>query len=370
MPLKKCSGTNPEMKKRKDKKSSGRYHLEFSGSSIFFWSLALFFLMGWLFILGILVGRGFLNEKLENISELKSSIAKLQRMVKEKESSQKIGEKGPDKGPEFAFYKELVDEKGGKTGRQKPADDKDAGTTKAEVEPRKEIEKKAESIPEPAKPAESLPANSDRVEEGVRINAEAQKKPPQESKIGEEKSGAFSLQVASLTTSGQAQKLVATLKNRGYSSFINKVNIGGKTYYRVHCGPFSSRQEALSFKKAFSAKEKMEGIIARHAFKEEPAREAPGQTPPEKMKKPEKEKKERGFTVQIASLNNEEEAQKMVKRFQSLGYPAYFYRTTIKGRTRFRVRCGTFHNRKDAEKFKEELAKKEFVIGFVTGIEQ
>jgi cell division septation protein DedD len=371
MPLKKCNGTDPGMKKRKDKKGSARYHLEFSGSSMFFWSLALFFLMGWLFVLGILVGRGFLNEKLENISELKNSIAKLQKMVKEKESSQKIGEKAPDKDPEFAFYKELVDEKGGKTGQLKPAGDKDDGAIQADVKPPKESKEREGPIPEPAKPVEPLPSDSDRVEESGRMHTESSQKQPSEKNLKEaEKSGSFSLQVASLTTGEQAQKLISTLKDRGYSSFINKVNVGGKTYYRVHCGPFGSRQEALSFKKAFSAKEKMEGIIARHTLKKEPVRKASGQPASKPGRKPEKEKKKGGFTIQIASLNSEDEARKMVKRFQSLGYPAYFYRTTVKGITRFRVRCGTFQTRKDAEEFREKLAKKEFVVGFVTGIEQ
>ena len=370
MPLKECNGTDPEMKKGKNKKAAGKYHLEFSGSSIFFWSLALFFLMGWIFVLGILVGRGFLNERLENISELKNSIAKLQKMVKEKESSQKVTEKTPENKPEFAFYKELVDEKEEKAGRRKPGMDQDREPKPEKTEGSKDVEEKKEPTPETVKPAEELPANTTQPEKETPATEKLSSTQVPEAGGSAKKVGHFSLQIASLGTSNQANKLVEQLRNRGYSVFVSKVQIGGKTYYRVHCGPFKDRQEALSFKNSFAAKEKMEGIISKHAVTEETV--SGGSKPPARLpsKKPVKISAEGAFTVQIASMNSEEEAKNFVERFVSLGYPAYFLKAEVKGVTRFRVRCGKFDNRKQAEEFREKLAKKEFVIGFVTGVNE
>lgn len=349
------------MKKGKNKKSGKKYHLEFSGSSIFFWSLALFFLMGWIFVLGILVGRGFLNERMENISELKNSIAKLQRMVKDKESTRKEPEKKPEKEPQFAFYKELVDDKEEKTDPKKQGREQNIGAKREKADRSKYNAENKKPKSEPPKPSGQEPSTPAKPE-----NRGAEEMKPSQGSSPEVRSktrniGPFSVQIASLGTQSQADKLVEKLERRGYPVFIKKVQIGGKTYFRVHCGPFNKRQEALSFKSMFAAKEKMEGIIAKH-----PVSKKTASSPESSTRTAEKVSKRGSFTVQIASLNSVDEAEKMVRRFESLGYPVYYYKTTIKGRTRFRVRCGAFNTRKEAEAFREKLAKKEFVVGFVT----
>ncbi|EFK07580.1 sporulation and cell division repeat protein [delta proteobacterium NaphS2] len=48
------------------------------------------------------------------------------------------------------------------------------------------------------------------------------------------------------------------------------------------------------------------------------------------------------YVVQVASLDTEKQASKMVNRLVNKGYPAYHYKVFIKGRSYFRVRCGTF----------------------------
>jgi cell division septation protein DedD len=334
------------MKSKKNKKGTKKYHLEFSGSSVFFWTFALFFLMGWIFVLGIFVGRGYLNERLENISELKSSIAKLQRVVRDKESAKENSERERMQEPKFAFYKELTEEKEKNLGQNRPSD------VKNKKVPQKSSEKEN---------------RGDKSDSEKRISPSL--KPAVKAPDTDVKAGSFSVQVASLGNSGHAQKLIERLKGTGYPAFINKVAIGGKTYYRVHCGPFGTRQEALSFKKNLAAKEKMDGIVSRHDIQMEPT--GRGQKPlPKPAKKVEEASKGGGFTVQIASLNTEKEAQRLVNRLKKNGFPAYFYKTKVKGRTRFRVRCGSFNDRKSAEAFRKKLAKKEHIVGFITGIEK
>ena len=46
-------------KKSKAKKKGKRYRLDLSRTSLFFWCLGTLFLLAWIFVLGILVGRGF-----------------------------------------------------------------------------------------------------------------------------------------------------------------------------------------------------------------------------------------------------------------------------------------------------------------------
>jgi len=58
MPAKK----NITKKKSNTRKKSKSYQIELSISSIFFWSFGLFLFLGWIFALGIFVGRGFLSQ--------------------------------------------------------------------------------------------------------------------------------------------------------------------------------------------------------------------------------------------------------------------------------------------------------------------
>jgi hypothetical protein len=68
-------------------KKGKRYQLELSLTSVFFWSLGLLFILGWIFVLGILVGRGFMPEGVKHLTELTSQITRLQDMVSNKKHS-------------------------------------------------------------------------------------------------------------------------------------------------------------------------------------------------------------------------------------------------------------------------------------------
>jgi len=54
--------------KTASKKKAKKYQLEFSLGTMFFWCLGLFFLLAWIFVLGILVGKGMLSHRMENLS--------------------------------------------------------------------------------------------------------------------------------------------------------------------------------------------------------------------------------------------------------------------------------------------------------------
>jgi len=75
------------------------------------------------------------------------------------------------------------------------------------------------------------------------------------------------------------------------------------------------------------------------------------------------------FTVQVAALESLGMAKDMVARLRSRGHPAYHYDVTIRGKTYYRVRCGRFLTRSDAEAYVRQLAKKEGVNGFVSELE-
>ncbi|HEN20607.1 MAG TPA: SPOR domain-containing protein, partial [Desulfobacteraceae bacterium] len=74
------------------------------------------------------------------------------------------------------------------------------------------------------------------------------------------------------------------------------------------------------------------------------------------------------YALQIASLESEIKAADMVSRLESLGYPAYFYKSYIKGKAFYRVRCGPFKNEKEAGDFKKLLHKRENIESFISKI--
>ena len=86
---------------------------------------------------------------------------------------------------------------------------------------------------------------------------------------------------------------------------------------------------------------------------------------PEEKKTPLKSASEGRFVVQVASLDAEKMASAMVERLTSRGYKAYSYKVFVKGRPYYRVRCGLFSSKKEAEAVQGQLAEKEGLKGFV-----
>ena len=68
-------------KKSQPKKTGKTYQIEFTFLSTFIWGIFLFFLLSWVFVLGILVGRGFLPEAVTTISGVRDQITKLNDIV-------------------------------------------------------------------------------------------------------------------------------------------------------------------------------------------------------------------------------------------------------------------------------------------------
>ncbi|MGE5086262.1 MAG: SPOR domain-containing protein [Bacillota bacterium] len=64
------------------------------------------------------------------------------------------------------------------------------------------------------------------------------------------------------------------------------------------------------------------------------------------------------FTVQVASYNEEAEAQKLASELKDKGYSAFYIPANIKGKTWFRVSVGQFATPKEAASYRTELLSK------------
>lgn len=181
--------------------------LEFSASSAFFWGVGLFLLLGWIFVLGIFVGRGFLP-RIGDDSVPKGESPLVSKDLDRTGLKDLEIEEGQ---PKLEFYKRLTEKKEQTTGYQIASEPQKKGPPIAK---KKEVQ---------VKPSEG-------------------KKP-------------FTVQVASFLEEKRAKQKADQLRKQGYSTHIQKAAINGKTYFRVRSGRFEKREEAQRYQHLLARKE-------------------------------------------------------------------------------------------------------------------
>ncbi|MDZ7699577.1 MAG: SPOR domain-containing protein [Deltaproteobacteria bacterium] len=201
-------------KKPMMKRSGRRYHLELSLTAILLWSIGLLFLLGWIFTLGVLAGRGLLPGSGETLSELKTQIARIQDMLNKRKSSELEEIKKLTKDPDFEFYETL-------SIQEAPAANGADGSSK-------QIKPETGNADEPG----TAPAKA-----------------------------AYVVQVASFDNEKDGIRLVKQLTRKGYSAYCYKVYVKGKPYYRVRCGTYRTKEEAMTLKERLLEKEGLKGFL-------------------------------------------------------------------------------------------------------------
>ncbi len=198
-------------KRSRSKKAGKKYQIELTPLSIFLWGGCLFFVLAWIFVLGILVGRGFLPGAVTAFSDLKNQISVLQEMVSRNRSHDLSSPKKSDSDPKLAFYEKLSSKK---------------------------EEAKKEWVPE--------------------RSVESQKQPkPSAPELQ------YTVQLASLGDKSQAEKLIKDLVGRGYPAYFYEIKVNGQTYYRIRCGRFPSRQAAADYARKLGKEAGIKGFVSK-----------------------------------------------------------------------------------------------------------
>jgi cell division septation protein DedD len=206
------------------------------------------FIVTWVFILGVIVGRGYVSDSITRT--FNDQIKKLQQEKKALMEKYLVQEKKPDLSQEeivkpknLDFYNDLSQKNSGGTQLKIPQP-----TVKPpEVQPKPEgLEKKPLKEPEP--PGEPIKtAVKEPVKEPVKEST-----PPPESKVSKEtketpkKSGEYMVLVGSYREEATAQSSVKRLQGKQYHAYLKAKDIpqkGGK-WFRVLIGPYPSRTEA------------------------------------------------------------------------------------------------------------------------------
>ena len=253
---------------------------------------------GWMFFLGIVVGRGTspVNfdtrefskklEKMANIPEAKTEAGKkidlkfyedLDHPTTQERFTPKnqISADSPEKKPETEPPKEPVKEPV-KEAKKEPAKETPKEAPRESVEePAKEVKK--EPVKEPVKVIKKVlvkdPAKivkKEPVKEIAREAAKTPEKPPikePEKETGLDKDavktekpvepvaetitipkGAYTIQIAAYKSFQEAVSKMAVLEEKGFSTYRIKGENDGATWYRVRMGPFETYDGAKEFK--------------------------------------------------------------------------------------------------------------------------
>jgi len=219
-----------------------RYRIELSSFSLLLWCFCALFFMAWIFVLGVLVGRGFLPGADSALADLKTQVAKLQEMV----TKSKRGEQGSQPketiDETLAFYEKLESKKD-----QAKTKEHDLLTSK---------EGTRQGTPEAAKRDLPKKNGNTRMETPKPRSGEPPTTPP----AGK---GGFTLQLASLEEKAKAEAMVRDLISKGHDAYFSEARVKGKTYYRVRCGRFTTREEADVYAAGLLNALKIRGFIIK-----------------------------------------------------------------------------------------------------------
>jgi cell division septation protein DedD len=231
------------------------YRFELSKRRLVFYVSGFLTALCWMFVLGILVGRGIALVSSEDVSIRGGFMRFLGLGNQVGQPAAKAAETwgDPKKMMESLNYYEDLTQKGG-VPVSKP-NGHELSAVAPVSEPVKESAAKHASAPLPIQAQPPVPTpDADKAAKAV---------PPPQGNLSAEQ---FTLLVASLKDPENAQKLMDQLKGKGYTPKLESLDLnGGGRWNRVLVGSFQSRDSALKFAAEFNRKESMEGLVIRES---------------------------------------------------------------------------------------------------------
>ena len=221
------------MAKKQRKKS-----YTFSSGHLFWGGVALF-IAAWMFVLGILVGRGTAPVNL-TADRLQKELADLTAEVKQKEQAQlnaQASRQGNAK-PQLGFYEALKDPK-----KVKPFKLENRPTKIEKTKP-KPVQTKKRASPKPT-PAKKPPPPKSAQAKSTPPPKPAPKATHGNTHQAAKSKGRFTIQVSAVREPASANRLVAQLRSKGFPAYQVRVDVAGKgAWYRIRVGAFESRSGA------------------------------------------------------------------------------------------------------------------------------
>jgi DedD protein len=216
---------------------------------VWLWVFLICFISTWMFALGILVGRGTAPVRFD-IDKLQKELAELKKKTLSVELRRffKIKKNSIEERPDFAFHEVLKTTKEEISLPAKPAE------KKKKPPPPKPVPKKKQTPEKKVAPRTEKPAAS----------GPDPKKETAQPKTGRQNEKRMSVQVASLKERKDADRMIKTLKGKGFSAYRAIAEIPGKgIWFRVRVGPYKNRDEADRWLGRLK-KEKFSGFVVNY----------------------------------------------------------------------------------------------------------
>lgn len=216
------------------KKPSG---LQISPKGKLVWGGLIVFIAGWMFVLGIMVGRGMAPVNLE-VGKLEKELADLKaKMLDQEKAKVEAQLSGKESHLPVLEYPEAL------TSSKKEEPFK--SFTKRPPEKARKVPERTKAPvtkPKPAAKPKPKPAPVVKQASSSEPNTAPRPKPDSQKVV---KKGQFSIQVAAVQNAQSAEHLAAKLRKQGYRAYRLRSEVAGKgVWYRVRVGAFEDRGEA------------------------------------------------------------------------------------------------------------------------------
>jgi cell division septation protein DedD len=188
--------------------------------------LLLFFVAAWMFILGILVGRGTAPVQFDTQALQKELAALRDSMVKKERDTVEKAIRGEDEKAALDFYEALK---------------KDRADTRVQAKMQSAPRSGQSSSPPHKTRAALMPKKKTAAVKPAARKATGKSSPEPARK------GRLTIQVAALKDAEAAQRIVANLKKEGYSAYLSRQVIAGKgLWFRVRVGRYADDKQAAT----------------------------------------------------------------------------------------------------------------------------
>jgi cell division septation protein DedD len=165
--------------------------------------------------------------------------------------------------------------------------------------------------------------------------------------------GRYVVQVASLSSKENADRLESRLQKQGFSVSRDTVESDVGRLYRVRVGPFEKETEAAEA--SARIKTELTGVSPR-VLDLQPDLTAPVTNPNDPLVR---------WVVQLGVFNDSGNAQKLVEQLRSEGMTAYSETISGKPVTTYRVRVGPFLEHEEATRTQQQLSERQKISGVV-----
>lgn len=236
------------MKKPTEKKATAKsrkkYLLQLTGKGFFLGLCLLFLLSGWMFVLGVLVGRGTAPVNFDIQALQKELLALKESMVKQEKRAMETDSAKTGAKSSFEFYEAL---------KKKEKDEK-IQIIEKETLPKTPPKTSSKALP-------ASPLTSQKRVSKLEVTQTEKKTLPG---VKPSPSGPLAVQVASTKDAASAEELVKKLTKLGYAGFSTMAEIPNRgTWYRVKVGPYRTKAEAEQMRRVLT-KDNFKGIVVRN----------------------------------------------------------------------------------------------------------